>query len=450
MVPTLGTPRRRHGPRRLALVPHAPRDPVRTRRPLRLDRLLRPDLLRLVLSGELRGRARGRRCSPSTATSSRRCSTSAGSAWASRRPTAIGRPYGLGPQSLIGGAIALGAQNLVEFQAGRGAQRHRRGLADPRGRRDSRERRGCARGRGPRPTLWPLGIAGLAAGLAAGTKLSFLAPVVALFVGLVVIAPSGSRIRTAALVRAPGAAHRRLLVRAQPDRDRQPDPVHVVRAARAADAGANARAAPRLLGLSLRDRLRRLVGLVLSRARRLVRLPMAARPGCVRRRRRLRAVARARPVAAGARGGRAVHRARVPVHPADRSRRGGEADRLRLERPLPGAGGRDRARDPALSARPAGRRTVALAHPRRALRAVRRDGDLARPVAAGARQGGGRRRGRRARLLRGDPVAALPRSLGRRRAARLGAPGSPPSSRSGRSGPGGGSSATISSAATRT
>ena len=30
----------------------------------------------------------------------------------------IGRPYGLGPQSLIGGAIALGAQMLIEFQAG--------------------------------------------------------------------------------------------------------------------------------------------------------------------------------------------------------------------------------------------------------------------------------------------------------------------------------------------
>ena len=30
----------------------------------------------------------------------------------------VGRPYGLGPQSLIGGAIALGAQNLIEFQAG--------------------------------------------------------------------------------------------------------------------------------------------------------------------------------------------------------------------------------------------------------------------------------------------------------------------------------------------
>ena len=30
----------------------------------------------------------------------------------------IGRPYGLGPQALIGGSIALGSQKLVEFQAG--------------------------------------------------------------------------------------------------------------------------------------------------------------------------------------------------------------------------------------------------------------------------------------------------------------------------------------------
>src|SRR4051794_3828083 len=30
----------------------------------------------------------------------------------------IGRPYGLGPQALVGGAIALGSQSLVEFQAG--------------------------------------------------------------------------------------------------------------------------------------------------------------------------------------------------------------------------------------------------------------------------------------------------------------------------------------------
>src|SRR5436190_13833916 len=30
----------------------------------------------------------------------------------------IGRPYGLGPQTLIGASIALGSQSLVEFQAG--------------------------------------------------------------------------------------------------------------------------------------------------------------------------------------------------------------------------------------------------------------------------------------------------------------------------------------------
>jgi hypothetical protein len=30
----------------------------------------------------------------------------------------VGRPYGLGPQSLIGGSIALGSQSLAEFQAG--------------------------------------------------------------------------------------------------------------------------------------------------------------------------------------------------------------------------------------------------------------------------------------------------------------------------------------------
>jgi hypothetical protein len=111
---------------------------------------------------------------------------------------AIGRPYGVGPQALIGGAIALGAQNLVEFQAGEAlnditgvalilcavailvnARREtvgvRRQLVDP---------------------LGALAIAGLAAGLAAGTKLSFLAPVTALFVGLIVIS-GGTRARTA-------------------------------------------------------------------------------------------------------------------------------------------------------------------------------------------------------------------------------------------------------------
>ena len=71
-----------------------------------------------LLPGELRGRPRGRRCSPSAATSSRRCINLGWLALGLTAAYAIGRPYGVGPQSLIGGAIALGAQNLVEFQAG--------------------------------------------------------------------------------------------------------------------------------------------------------------------------------------------------------------------------------------------------------------------------------------------------------------------------------------------
>jgi hypothetical protein len=131
----------------------------------------------------------------------------------------IGRPYGLGPQSLIGGAIALGAQMLIEFQAGEalndivgvafvlaavavlvneGAARASRALsgAEAVGRfsrlRDARF---------ARPSLGApaLAVAGIAAGLAAGTKLSFLAPVIALFVALIVIAGRGARLRTGAV-----------------------------------------------------------------------------------------------------------------------------------------------------------------------------------------------------------------------------------------------------------
>ena len=108
----------------------------------------------------------------------------------------VGRPYGLGPQSLIGGAIALGAQNLIEFQAGE-ALNDIVGVSLILAAVAILVNAAAARAAVHHARLWPLGIAGLAAGLAAGTKLSFLAPVVALFVGLVVIAPSGSRIRTA-------------------------------------------------------------------------------------------------------------------------------------------------------------------------------------------------------------------------------------------------------------
>ena len=114
----------------------------------------------------------------------------------------IGRPYGLGPQALIGASIALGSQSLVEFQAGE-ALNDITGVAftlaavailvngyasrTP----DAVEMTGRAI---QTPALV---VAGLAAGLAAGTKLSFLAPVAALTLGVIVIAPRYSRLRAA-------------------------------------------------------------------------------------------------------------------------------------------------------------------------------------------------------------------------------------------------------------
>ena len=106
----------------------------------------------------------------------------------------IGRPYGLGPLSLLGGAIALGSQQLVEFQAGE-ALNDITGVAfvlaavailvNAYAAITSSHVRGAV-----------VGIAGLAAGVAVGTKLSFLAPVAALAIGLPLIAMSGQRLRT--------------------------------------------------------------------------------------------------------------------------------------------------------------------------------------------------------------------------------------------------------------
>jgi hypothetical protein len=106
----------------------------------------------------------------------------------------IGRPYGVGPASLIGGAIALGSQQLVEFQAGE-ALNDITGVAFLLAAVAIVVNAGAA-GTLSRPA-WALSFAGLAAGVAAGVKLSFLAPVGALFVGVIVIAGRGERIRTA-------------------------------------------------------------------------------------------------------------------------------------------------------------------------------------------------------------------------------------------------------------
>jgi hypothetical protein len=143
----------------------------------------------------------------------------------------IGRPYGVGPQALIGGTVALGAQMLVEFQAGEGLN-DITGLAfllaavailvnawaarEPgvsgvgteglpqHGREDGKAMHG--RGsvlQGRYPAIPAIGLAGLAAGIAAGTKLSFLAPLAALTVGVVLIAGPGRRRMTALAWTAP-------------------------------------------------------------------------------------------------------------------------------------------------------------------------------------------------------------------------------------------------------
>jgi len=140
----------------------------------------------------------------------------------------IGRPYGLGPQALLGGSIALGSQMLIEFQAGE-ALNDIVGVAFVLAAVailvNDRAARGAATSGPSSVDLHPntvdnstpageatlsggaaVVVAGVAAGLAAGTKLSFLAPVVALFVGVTVIAGRGRRARTAALFALPALA----------------------------------------------------------------------------------------------------------------------------------------------------------------------------------------------------------------------------------------------------
>ena len=149
----------------------------------------------------------------------------------------VGRPYGLGPLSLLGGVIALGSQQLVEFQAGEalnditgvafvlaavavlvnGSAARGGDVAGARGVGASRTVGSEGGGSGEiavdgvrhRQVQFGaavLAVAGLAAGLAAGTKLSFLAPVGAMALGLPLIAKSGARLRTFAWFAIPAFA----------------------------------------------------------------------------------------------------------------------------------------------------------------------------------------------------------------------------------------------------
>ncbi len=108
---------------------------------------------------------------------------------------AIGRPYGVAPAALAGGAVVLGAETMVDFQAGE-ALNDITGVAFLLCAAALLVNGHAARGEGSRSIAFgALAVAGAAAGLAAGTKLSFLAPVALLTLAVVVIAPRGERLR---------------------------------------------------------------------------------------------------------------------------------------------------------------------------------------------------------------------------------------------------------------
>ena len=160
--------RRRHGPRRHALVPHAARGPVRADG-AHFGTIDYFDPI--FFASFYPANSEVVHAVPLLAFDRDILSPLLNLGWlalgAARPPTAIGRPYGRRAAGLIGGAIALGAQNLVEFQAGealndivgvalllarrRAARQRLRGRASA-----SRGRRGVARS--------PLGAARRSAG----------------------------------------------------------------------------------------------------------------------------------------------------------------------------------------------------------------------------------------------------------------------------------------------
>jgi hypothetical protein len=115
----------------------------------------------------------------------------------------IGRPYRVAPWSLALGAIALSVPALSD-QAGE-ARNDIVGIffllaavavaLNARAISEDLGVNGPPNPPGYRPTTGALLVAGLAAGLAAGTKLNFLLPAAALVLGLALIAPAGSRWR---------------------------------------------------------------------------------------------------------------------------------------------------------------------------------------------------------------------------------------------------------------
>jgi hypothetical protein len=120
----------------------------------------------------------------------------------------IGRPYKVGPATLVAGAIVLDAGVMIETQPGEGRNdimglafliafaaflinAHQRTAPSEGAVQDTPEQGAPLLDKGP------LVVAGIAAGLAASVKLTFLIPVVAIGLGVIVFSGRGRRLTTA-------------------------------------------------------------------------------------------------------------------------------------------------------------------------------------------------------------------------------------------------------------
>lgn len=120
----------------------------------------------------------------------------------------VGRPYKVGPATLVAGAIVLDAGVMIETQPGEG-RNDIMGLAfliafaafliNGHQRRAPKEGAVQDAPESDAPLLdkGPLVLAGIAAGLAASVKLTFLVPVVAIWLGVVIFSGKGRRFTTA-------------------------------------------------------------------------------------------------------------------------------------------------------------------------------------------------------------------------------------------------------------
>jgi hypothetical protein len=120
----------------------------------------------------------------------------------------VGRPYKVGPATLVAAALVLDSGVMIETQPGEGRNdimglafliafvaflinAHQRRAPDAGAVQDTPERDAPLLDKGP------LVVAGIAAGLAASVKLTFLIPVVAIGLGVIVFSGKGRRLTTA-------------------------------------------------------------------------------------------------------------------------------------------------------------------------------------------------------------------------------------------------------------